>query len=324
MSQFGKHRKCSPSQAFGRSNRRGFTLLEVLIATAVTLLMMISLAQIFKVIGDSMKQGRAALELNNRLRSVTYRIRLDIENMTVNPQPPIANTRGTGYLKIYDGPLTDYTYGAILPTANRFGDVDDIIMFTARAGDDWYTGKVPLFVLQGAAPVDSPLASANTQLVTIAAQHAEICIFAEPVVTNELNPTLDPAFLRMDPANNYAKLDGTDLPAGYRLHHRTLLIRPDLNLPTGELPHGVVSSGSRYLEAWPSTATFGSPSVSVSLPSPTCDMAAPHQQCDLSIRRVDPFSTSSAVAANSLEDLVNPANRFAHVQLRSLPSDPPI
>ncbi len=51
--------------------RRGFTLLEVLIATAVTLLMMLSLAQVFKVIGDSMKQGRAALELNSRLRNVS-------------------------------------------------------------------------------------------------------------------------------------------------------------------------------------------------------------------------------------------------------------
>ncbi len=37
--------------------RTGFTLLEVLIATAVTLLLMLGLAQIFKVLGDSITKA---------------------------------------------------------------------------------------------------------------------------------------------------------------------------------------------------------------------------------------------------------------------------
>ena len=78
--------KPSGSRRHFRS-RGGFTLLEVLVATAVTLLMMVSLAQIFKVIGDSMKQGRAALELNSRIRNVAHRIQLDLNNMTVVPKP---------------------------------------------------------------------------------------------------------------------------------------------------------------------------------------------------------------------------------------------
>lgn len=298
-------------------SRRGFTLVEVLVATVVTLLMMVSLAQVFKLIGDSMKQGRAALELNSRLRNVAHRIQLDLNNCTVTPKP--GSDAIAGYFKIYDGPLTDYSYGMISSTFNRFGDPDDILMFTARAGDDWFVGKVPLFVLQGATPN-----SGNLDMVTITAQHAEIVVFAEPLVTNEANPNRDPYYLRMNPSENYNKLldpttgTSTDLPSSYRLHYRTLLIRPDLNMAsTGALPRGTVGTGD-WLIAESNGAKFGS--TNITLPSPTCDMSVAHQQCDLSMRRVDPYSTTSSIAANSLEDLASPANRFAHVQIPLIPS----
>lgn len=308
------HTELRGSRFKSTASRGGFTLIEVLVATAVTLLMMVSLAQVFKLIGDSMKQGRAALELNSRLRSVAYRLQLDLNNCTVTPKPGSEAVSGSGYLKIYDGPLTDYSYGLINPAFNRFGDPDDILMFTARAGDDWFVGKVPLFVLQRVAPNAS-----NLELVTITAQHAEVVVFAEPLVTNESNPGRDPYYLRMNPSENYAKLTDpatgamTDLPSSYRLHYRTLLIRPDLNLTgTGVLPNGTVA-GNRWLIARSTDASFAS--TSISLPSPTCDMVDAHQQCDLSMRRVDPYVATSALAANSLDDLANPANRFAHVQI---------
>ena len=158
------------------------------------------------------------------------------------------------------------------------------------------------------------------KLVTISAQHAEIVIFAEPLVTNDGNPDRDPAYLAQDAANNYAKLVNTgtgavtDLPSSYRLHYRTLLIRPDLNI-NGILPGGLDNGTPqrRWLQASHATATFGA--TTVSLPIPTCDMVNVHQQCDLSVRRIDPAVAPSAIAANSLEDLSNPANRFAHIQL---------
>ena len=310
------------------ASRRGFTLVEVLVATAVTLLMMVSLAKVFKLVGDSMKQGRAALELNSRLRNVAHRIQLDLNNITVTPKPGSDALTGSGYLKIYDGPLTDYSYGLISSTYNRFGDVDDILMFTARAGDDWFVGKVPLFVLQNAnLPAgNTPIfpTPANSELITITAQHAEIVVFAEPLVTNELNPDRNPALLIMDPADNYSKLVGTDLPASYRLHYRTLLIRPDLNLPStspqfaGELPSSFLagSTAANKLIAMRGAVQYPSTATAVDLPWPACDMALAHQQCDLSMRRTNQFpandTISSSLTANSLEDLANPANRFAH------------
>jgi prepilin-type N-terminal cleavage/methylation domain-containing protein len=281
-------------RGLGRSGRQGFTLLEVMIATAVTLLMMLSLAQIFKVIGDSMKQGRAVLELNNRLRSVVYRLRTDLDRLTAFPEPPADPSTATGYLQIFDGSLTDFSTSNISLAHSRFGDVDDIFMATIRAGDVWFTGKVPAYILAQRAPNSA----ADIQMVTIASQYAEVAVFAQPAPGTSTSGT------------NFKDSDGlSGFPDSFRLHYRTLLIRPDLNLSTGLLPGGTFGP-----ESWTICRPEGN-----GLPSPLSDMAKAHQQCDLSIRRVfDPSTPATGidpVAANSLEDLVDPANRFAHVQV---------
>ncbi len=293
-----------------RHSRQGFTLLEVMIATAVTLLMMLSLARGFKVIGDSIKQGRSVLELNNRLRNVVHRLRSDLDNLTAIPSPPADPSSATGYLQIFDGSTTDYTattQGSL--AVSRLGDVDDILMATVRAGDVWFTGKVPQYVLLGVAPTTT-----NTNLVSIASQHAEIAVFAQPLVTNVNNPNLDPGYFLTSSdrgAVNFQDVDPLpNFPDSLRLHYRVLPIRPDLNLATGNLPGGLIG-----VVRW--TLSHELPGQ----PSPLCDMASAHFQCDLSMRRVfnpgDGLANPNDdyVAANSLEDLVDPANRFAHVQL---------
>ncbi len=319
----------------GWANRRktgrrgGFTLLEVLIATAVTLLMMLSLSQIFKVIGESMQRGRAVLELNNRLRSVTHRIRTDLRNLTAIPRPPADPGAGEGYFKYFDGSRTDFTTLRIwqdslasrpdAPDPSRIGDVDDILMGTVRAGDTWFTGKVPLFVLEGRVPTSQ--ADLETQ-VTIASQYAEVVMFVQPLVAssqagdqrNRSNPERNPGYLVLD-QSFFQDDDRDSIPDAYRLHYRTLLIRPDLNLPSGLLP-GNASVNPPLFVAHPNFASLSGPPEA--LPSPLCDMAEVHTNCDLSVRRV--FDRSSGgfadfVAANSLADLASPANRFAHVQV---------
>jgi type II secretory pathway pseudopilin PulG len=317
-----------------RRSSGGFTLLEVLIATAVTLLLMLGLAQIFRVLGDSITKGRASLELNNRLRNVIHRIRTDLESVTVNPIPPIKHGSAQGYLKYYDGPATDFSF-ATNPLLNRFGDLDDIFMATIKAEDAWFTGKVPRFVLNGTNPtlVDADsngIQDALEDLVTISSQFAEVVIFAEPLTSVVGNPLRDPVFLAGDVSNFEDSFPGTPgVPDGFRLHYRLLLIRPDLNLTTlnpstleiiSQLPSQYDTMDPNNRRGWifrvGEEDLLGFHPSAASLPSPTCDMFRVHQFCDLSVRRVykpDPFEPD-AIAANSLEDLANPANRFAHVQ----------
>jgi type II secretory pathway pseudopilin PulG len=313
-----------------RRSSGGFTLLEVLIATAVTLLLMLGLAQIFRVLGDSITKGRASLELNNRLRNVIHRIRTDLESVTVNPIPPVKHGSAQGYLKYYDGPATDFSF-ATNPLLNRFGDLDDIFMATIKAEDAWFTGKVPRFVLNGTVP--SSVADVNgndipdelEDLVTISSQFAEVVVFAEPLTSVVGNPLRDPVFLAGDVSNFEDSFPGTTgVPDGFRLQYRLLLIRPDLNLPTGVLPflaggNAATDPSERIFVVGPENLQGFHPipaTATAPLPSPTCDMFRVHQFCDLSVRRVNDFdpSTLDPIAANSLEDLANPANRFAHVQ----------
>lgn len=330
LSRMGRSLKMNKT----RRARPGFTLLEVLIATAVTLLMMISLAQIFKVLGDSMQQGRAALELNNRLRSVALRIRADVENLTTTPDPPANPSEGQGYLELYDGGMTDFSANSFNTALSRFGDLDDILMGTVQARDVWFTGKVPRYVLTATAAAPNPdlttdlngnLIADDLELITIAAQHAEIALFVQPLVAGSStvlpaisNPLRDPSYLAGHP--EFFQDDDTDgVPDGYRLHYRVLLVRPDLNLPNGLLPATAPSVAADILRVGPQTIALPNGS-SVALPTPMCDMSAAHTLCDLSIRRVynpsDGLSgTDDYIAANSLEDLVDPANRFAHVQI---------
>ncbi len=301
-----------------KNRRTGFTLLEVLIATAVTLLMMLSLAKIFNVIGESMQRGRAVLELNNRLRSVTHRIRTDLRNMTAIPRPPANPGAAEGYFKYFDGSQTDFSTAQLTGSlaSSRIGDVDDILMGTVKAGDTWFTGKVPLFVLEGRVPQNQ--ADLDDQ-VTIASQYAEVVMFVQPLVAsskqgdqlNRSNPDRNPGYLVMD--QGFFQDDNADLvPDAYRLHYRTLLIRPDLNLPSGVLPGNSGTTPGIFV-AQPNFASLtGNPEP---LPTPLCDMAEIHTNCDLSVRRVFDPTGADFVAANSLADLASPANRFAHVQV---------
>ena len=265
--------------------RAGFTLLEIMIATAITLLMMISMVQVFKVIGDSMKQGRAALQMNNTLRTVTSRLRQDLANLTVRVDPPSDTSSGGGYFMYYDGSMTDYTaalFAGDAPRSNRFGDTDDILMFTARAGSSWFTGQVPGYIVSGLA--------ADTAPVVITSQLAEIAVFARPVTSPATGVGFD-------------DFDSNNFPDSFRLHYRVLLIRPDLNT--------VGTTAQRTL-----------PILSVASGTDnSTTMATYFANCDLSMRRV--YDGNSAVndlfAANSLEDLANPANRFAHYQFPLIP-----
>jgi type II secretory pathway pseudopilin PulG len=58
--------------------RRGFTLVELLVAAALTMLIMAILASTFQVAMDGMSHLRAAAEMQDRLRSASERLRSDL------------------------------------------------------------------------------------------------------------------------------------------------------------------------------------------------------------------------------------------------------
>lgn len=276
---------------------RGFTLVEMLVAMAVTLLLMAALGKGFGYIGESIRDSRVQVELTNDLRDVTNRLQEDLTRCTVPMQPSRDEHEPDGYFLYYEGPVTDATSSLFLsvndpknPTPeSRYGDFDDYLAFTAVAtGDSWFTGMVPRFILDQktaelAGSAYNPDPATMNDPVMIRSKYAEIVYFASPEYEAGLQ---------------YVDVDANGLPDRLRIHRRVLLIRPDLNITTGaqspRLPR--LNAGSDWLVG----------------------MAALHQQCDLSLRRVSTNGipdSAGMVAANSLADLSKAHNRFAHVRV---------
>ncbi len=326
-----------------RKSRIGFSLPEVLVATAVSLIMMAALAQGFKRLADSMTSGRAKLTLNDKLRGVAAIIRNDLENCTVRPVPPINGLTSVGYFEYLDGPITDFTstvynfssgndVNSRMPT-NRFGDTDDVLMMTVKANGELFKGKVPLALLKGknneglnAGDVGYlPIVDADwNTFVVISSEFAEVVYFVLPVMVADANGNfVDP----LTEIPNFRSTKSPGFPDEFRLYRRVLLIRPDLNLNStllSPLPSLYCATDSSSTLRGP-FATRGANidndgATAQNIEALLC-MAGAFQQCDLSMKRVLRRNAGSgyshyACAANSIEDLMRRENRFAHSVVR--------
>ncbi|EMB16883.1 prepilin-type N-terminal cleavage/methylation domain-containing protein [Rhodopirellula europaea] len=334
------------------ASRRGFTLVEMLIAMTVTLLMMAAVARAFAFVGARIRESRGNVQLANELRDITTRLNDETTRCTVSLTPTTGGPDPSGYFMYYEGPVTDATSslfrasidadGNVDIPDSRYGDFDDYLAFTAIAPKgSWFSGKVPRYILDQRAadlagttysiPADDP-GTANIdesqvpfEPVMIRSRYAEIVYFASPEYPNVAAD--DAEYLR------YVDVDGdTDLGSGtatenglpdrMKIHRRVLLIRPDLNLSTGVLPIqsrsvGSVSVPFMRADNWPDATTTTVRSTAPVASGWAYGMAGVHQQCDLSVRRrFDSLGNPTAnVAANSLTDLSVPHNRFAHVRV---------
>lgn len=317
----------------GLRRRFAFTLVEMMIAMALTLLLMAALGRGFAYVGETIRDSRAQVELTNELRDITNRLNNELANCTVSLQPALTGNNPSGYFFYYEGPLTDATSslflsdtvnGATQTTQSRYGDFDDYLAFTAvAAGDNWFTGKVPRYVLdqktaQLLGDVYNPINFQGNPWdpVVIQSKYAEIIYFASPdYVLSALPVGINP----IDFENN-------GLPDNIRLHRRVLLIRPDLNINGAITDRDFTINGTSFpfmrADQWSAITTATNDTVN---PGTNAiwnlawmyGMAGVHQQCDLSLRRVVDANglPTRSVAANSLQDLAQPHNRFAHVRV---------
>jgi len=117
--------------------RRGMTLIEMLVATTITLIMMGLVAQLFGVFGQGISGGRSVIELTDQMRSASWRLRQDLSGITAVPVPPVRPESEQGYLEIIEGSMNDISDG--LTSLN--GDCDDVLMFTTRSLADPFVGR---------------------------------------------------------------------------------------------------------------------------------------------------------------------------------------
>ena len=125
------------------------TLVEMLVATAITLILMAAVAQVFAAFSGAMSNGRSILETDSRLRNVARRLRDDLNGVTTQMLPPRTPDQGEGYFELIEGPLNDYQDASNGSAALVSGttevcptDIDDVLLFTTRDTDSPFVGRL--------------------------------------------------------------------------------------------------------------------------------------------------------------------------------------
>lgn len=143
--------------------RLAFTLVELLTATALALVMMLILANVFGQVTGAINEQRAAIEMRQQLRTVADRLRQDLEGITVRMRPPVNPAWNEGYFEYVEGPygpiywpqrptrqiltsplnLTQNANGVAVPSDpdTTLGDLDDILAFTTRTRGEPFRGR---------------------------------------------------------------------------------------------------------------------------------------------------------------------------------------
>lgn len=136
-------------------HRPGFTLVEVLVATVLTLVLLGTLVSALGYITNKVADSRAVVEMNDRLRNVKQLLQSDLLGQTAPTNPPLNPDAGQGYFEIIEGPIgpvydpnpvnaspsnsivnnlgTSFNYSVLNRDDDMLGDGDDILMFTTMS-----------------------------------------------------------------------------------------------------------------------------------------------------------------------------------------------
>ncbi|MBA2116362.1 PilW family protein [Bremerella alba] len=263
---------------------RGLTLVEMLMATALTLIMFAAVAQIFGMMGTAMRDARATIELSGNLRSVSTHLQNDLDNVSVDVLPWVQPGANQGYFEIIEGPDRDVDFATSdiiddteFPdfagvNGGLTGDADDVICFTAYSKDQPFVGLIQGELMPNVGGYTNVIPHKfwvdRTDLslfTTITSHYAEIVYFTKHTPVEDTN------------ANGQRDADET-----VTLYRRVLLIRPDIFV--------------------------GNPNTMAPPASHTLTYAEAMNYYDLSMWS----ASNSEWQTNSLEDLQSRDRRVAH------------
>ena len=140
--------------------RSGYTLVEILVATTLTLILMTAVVTVFGAVGDGIAKSRRAMEQFDRLRTTAQQLRLDLQGVTVTLDGrPARPEENQGYFEYIEGGILtvpntqlNITSGtpqaineqALTPSGSNdltVGERGDILMFTTRNAARPFLGR---------------------------------------------------------------------------------------------------------------------------------------------------------------------------------------
>lgn len=142
----------------------------MLIATAITLILMAAVVTVFATVGESVAATRAMIQVNDQVRAAERALRSDLAGATASMLPPLDPESGQGYFEYVEGPVVERfvrpsglsaTFPLISAETEAFnsqedkdndgipdlfpdytaGDFDDVLMFTTRNRTDFFVGR---------------------------------------------------------------------------------------------------------------------------------------------------------------------------------------
>jgi type II secretory pathway pseudopilin PulG len=123
---------------------RGLTLTELLVAAALSLVVMGALAGLFGLFGRAIKRSESTMNLGSLMRSAAWQLRQDLAGVTCPLTPWLSPETGAGFFELIEGPERDTTYaldGQGLPTTCLTADTDDILVFTTQSLGGAFVGR---------------------------------------------------------------------------------------------------------------------------------------------------------------------------------------
>ena len=126
------------------SRRRpvGFSLTELLVASAIALVVMGAVAQLFAVFSGALSGSQTTVDLAARMRATAWQLRQDLAGTTVDLVPWTQPEANAGYFELSEGTQRDTTLTLSgTPTTNLEGDTDAALLFTTRSASGPFVGR---------------------------------------------------------------------------------------------------------------------------------------------------------------------------------------
>ena len=136
------------NRSLRRRSLRGLTLVEMLVSLVCVIMLMFAYTQLFSSVGTRITDARSMIDLTNRMRTASNRLRTDLAGHTCDLIP--WQIRIGGYFEYIEGPLHDKPGENGLPDdptsaqadeSKFLGDTDDVLMFTVRSKDGSFSGR---------------------------------------------------------------------------------------------------------------------------------------------------------------------------------------
>jgi prepilin-type N-terminal cleavage/methylation domain-containing protein len=330
-----------------RTARGGFTLVEMLIAMAITLVMIGAVVTLFANISNGVRNRRAVIEMSGQMRHARNMLQQDLAGATCNGLVWQRADENQGYIEIIEGvrregqasvlvdgmdqpdpsssgynPEIDHKT-SIIPASNipfadstwltdggSLGDYDDILMLTVRNEHEPFVGRVPK-------------SDGATGAVRVGTGNPNS--FDQWGATTATSPLAEVVWYAVENPDEDSNVDGFFGEPGMRtIYRRALLIAPWLNPYRYTEPNGTIHDTFNFdggsFTAQPGLLRILRDNINNTSPlhrqQAIAALIAFQEEFDISARlEWDPLMGSDGrwkIVANTLGDLTKRENRYEH------------